>query len=79
MEQKTRVFCQTDAQEFRLRKIYYFKKFFCDLNTVKSMFVWGIEEGIDLKVLKCEIFDRSDFYDFYTKNPCWVSDLRAKI
>ncbi len=28
---------------------------------------------------KCEIFDRSDFYDFYTIKPFWVGDFRAKI
>ncbi len=32
-----------------------------------------------LKVPKCEIFDRSDFHDLYTKKPLWVGDFRAKI
>ncbi len=32
----------------------------------------------DLKVPKCEIFDRSDFPDFYTKSS-WVDDLVVKI
>jgi hypothetical protein len=26
-----------------------------------------------LKVLKCEIFDRMDFHDFYTIKPFWIS------
>jgi hypothetical protein len=26
-----------------------------------------------LKVPKCEIFDRSDFHDFYTKKSLWVN------
>jgi hypothetical protein len=32
-----------------------------------------------LKVPKCEIFDRSDFQDFYTIKPFWISDFGAKI
>jgi hypothetical protein len=32
-----------------------------------------------LKVPKCEIFDRSDFPDFYTINSSWVGDLVVKI
>ncbi len=28
--------------------------------------------------LKCEIFDRSDFHDFYTIKPVWVGDFGAK-
>jgi hypothetical protein len=36
-------------------------------------------EIIDLKVPKCEIFDRSDFHDFYSIKPFWVGDFGAKI
>jgi hypothetical protein len=32
-----------------------------------------------LKVPKCEIFDRSDFHDFYSIKPFWVGDFGAKI
>ncbi len=32
-----------------------------------------------LKVPKCEIFDRSDFHDFYTIKPFWVGVFGAKI
>jgi hypothetical protein len=32
-----------------------------------------------LKVPKCEIFDRSDFLDFYTTKSSWVGDLVIKI
>jgi hypothetical protein len=32
-----------------------------------------------LKVTKCEIFDRSDFPDFYTIKSSWVGDLVVKI
>jgi hypothetical protein len=32
-----------------------------------------------LKVPKCEIFDRSDFHDFYSIKPVWVGDFGAKI
>jgi hypothetical protein len=32
-----------------------------------------------LKVSKCEIFDCSDFHDFYTIMPFWVGDFGAKI
>ncbi len=31
-----------------------------------------------LKVPKCEIFDRSDFHDFYSIKPVWVGDFGAK-
>jgi hypothetical protein len=30
-------------------------------------------------VPKCEIFDRSDFPDFYTIKSSWVGDLEVKI
>jgi hypothetical protein len=32
-----------------------------------------------LNVPKCEIFDRSDFHDFYSIKPFWVGDFVAKI
>jgi hypothetical protein len=32
-----------------------------------------------LKVPKCEIFDRSDFHDFYPINSLWEGDFRVKI
>ncbi len=32
-----------------------------------------------LKVPKCENFDRTDFFYFYTIKPLWVGDFRAKI
>jgi hypothetical protein len=32
-----------------------------------------------LKVPKCEIFDRSDFPDFYTIKSSWVGDFAVKI
>jgi hypothetical protein len=34
---------------------------------------------VGLKVPKCEIFDRSDFPDFYTIKSSWVGDLVIKI
>jgi hypothetical protein len=33
----------------------------------------------DLKVPKCEIFDRSDFHYFYTIKPFWIDDFGVKI
>ncbi len=32
-----------------------------------------------LKVPKCEIFDRSDFHDFYTIKSLWGGDFGVKI
>jgi hypothetical protein len=34
---------------------------------------------VGLKVLKCEIFDHSDFPDFYTIKSSWVGAFGAKI
>ncbi len=34
---------------------------------------------LPLKVPKCEIFDHSDFHNFYTIKPFWVDDFGAKI
>ncbi len=39
----------------------------------------GIIRIINLKVPLCEIFDHSDFHDFYTIKPFWVGDFGAKI
>jgi hypothetical protein len=38
-----------------------------------------VDFGPSLKVPKCEIFDRSDFHDFYSIKPFWVGDFGAKI
>jgi hypothetical protein len=35
--------------------------------------------SLKLKVHKCEIFDRSDFHDFYTIKPLWEGDFGVKI
>jgi hypothetical protein len=35
--------------------------------------------AMSLKVPKCEIFDRSDFRNFYTIQPFWVGDFGAKL
>jgi hypothetical protein len=35
--------------------------------------------GNNLKVPKCEIFDRSDFHYFYTMKPFWGDDFVVKI
>ncbi len=37
------------------------------------------ERFIDLKVPKCEIFDRLDFYDFYTIKSLWPGEFGAEI
>ncbi len=34
---------------------------------------------VTVKVPKCEIFDRSDFPDFYIIKSSWVGDLVVKI
>ncbi len=36
-------------------------------------------DGFTLKVPKREIFDRSDFPDFYTIKSSWVGDFLVKI
>jgi hypothetical protein len=41
--------------------------------TENAKFYWH------LKVPKCEIFDHSDFPDFYTIKSSWISDLVVKI
>jgi hypothetical protein len=33
----------------------------------------------DLKVPKCEIFDRSDFHDFYPIKSLWEGEFGVKI
>ena len=37
------------------------------------------EAGTTLKVPKCEIFDRSDFHDFYPIKSLWEGDFGVKI
>jgi hypothetical protein len=49
---------------------------FC-VRQIQRILCAGIE--IILKVPKCEIFDRSDFHDFYAIKPFWVGDFGAKI
>ncbi len=39
----------------------------------------GLIMYITLKVPKCEIFDRSDFHDFYPIKSLWESDFGVKI
>ncbi len=39
----------------------------------------SVRENHWLKVPKREIFDRSDFPDFYTIKSSWVGDLLVKI
>jgi hypothetical protein len=39
----------------------------------------SLKKNSDLKVPKREIFDRSDFSDFYTIKSSWVGDLVVKI
>jgi hypothetical protein len=45
-----------------------------DLSYLKVLYL-----AILLKVPKHEIFDRSDFPDFYTIKSSWVGDLLVKI
>ena len=40
---------------------------------------WGFMKKGDLKVPKREIFDRSNFPDFYAIKSSWVGDLVVKI
>ena len=47
--------------------------FFYAINKTRDAFAFL------LKVPKCEIFDRSDFHDFYSIKPFWVGDFGAKI
>ncbi len=44
-----------------------------------SIICRNLKKGINLKVPKREIFDRSDFPDFYTIKSSWVGDLLVKI
>jgi hypothetical protein len=55
-------------------KVYFF-------NTVSFILMGTVKHTCSgmLKVPKCEIFDRSDFHDFYTIKPFWVVDFGAKI
>jgi hypothetical protein len=38
-----------------------------------------VHPNYHLKVPKCEIFDGSDFHDFYTIKSLWESDFGVKI
>jgi hypothetical protein len=38
-----------------------------------------LKRGWRLKVPKCEIFDRSDFHDFYHIKSLWEGDFGVKI
>jgi hypothetical protein len=40
---------------------------------------WEVPPKQRLKLPMCEIFDRSDFRDFYTIKSLWVGDFGAKI
>jgi hypothetical protein len=51
----------------------------CVINPVNSIAISELYLWTVLKVPKCEIFDRSDFHDFYTIKPFWVSDFGVKI
>ncbi len=48
----------------------------CRIKKTASIYLYTI---IALKVPKWEIFDRSDFHDFYSIKPIWVGDFGAKI
>jgi hypothetical protein len=41
--------------------------------------VFSLSSNFSLQVAKCEIFDRSDFHDFYTIKPLLVGDFGVKI
>jgi hypothetical protein len=57
--------------------------------TIPPLFNWGqvrpglknltLEHNVFLKVPKREIFDRSDFTNFYTIKSSWVGELLVKI
>jgi hypothetical protein len=50
------------------------------LGIVDIISLFTFESSIVLcQVPKCEIFDRSDFHDFYSIKPFWVGDFGAKI
>ncbi len=51
---------------------------FCISHTGNMSSVQAPQRHI-LKVPKSEIFDRSDFPDFYTIKSSWVGDLMVKI
>ncbi len=50
-----------------------------DWNQIKVSWSWGPRSGTRLKVPKREIFDSSDFPNFYTIKSSWVGDLLVKI
>ena len=49
------------------------------VNAFSSTYILINRKKIELKVPKREIFDRSDFPDFYTIKSSWVGDLMVKI
>jgi hypothetical protein len=44
-----------------------------------ELILLGILRFLSLKVPKCEIFDRSDFHDFYPIKSLWEGDFGVKI
>ena len=62
--------------------------YFCCVQKIRKDFVsfhlhWGllgcVPQQATLKVPKCEIFDRSDFHDFYPIKSLWEGDFGVKI
>jgi hypothetical protein len=53
--------------------------FFKNLKVNSTPVSGGLEKKLHLKVPKCEIFDRSDFPDFYTIKSLRVGDFGVKI
>jgi hypothetical protein len=49
------------------------------LNKKKTFFQYLLLHFLLLKVPKCEIFDRSDFHDFYHIKSLWEGDFGVKI
>jgi hypothetical protein len=50
------------------------------LNDLSNFYLlWGWKHHSHLKVPKCEIFDRSDFNDFYTIKSLCEGDFGVKI
>jgi hypothetical protein len=49
------------------------------LAIIRFYFPYHYHSSRTLKVPKREIFDRSDFPDFYTIKSSWVGDLLVKI
>ena len=53
--------------------------FTCSLCRHFSHFILSADNVVSLKVPKCEIFDRSDFDDFYTITSLCEGDFGVKI